>query len=777
MNSAKIRTQDYSELQNRIVNISIIIFSIFLTMAHIGTTIRALNYKLDIPYYIQSFDLLVLLLLTLFRKHLNFKIKAYVIILITFSVIFASLLSVGFLASSKLYIIVIPIYLYFVLSYRKAIFTFILYILLFILFGYLYVGGFLDYNFNLNDYLSKPVVWVIESINIIALSLGILIVIHYYSKSLMENYKEIQSKNEELHKNEEKYRAQYNYYPLPVYTIKKNSEGKFIFIDINKAARNYEFANAEMIIGEDINKFLNSDYENKIIQIIEKVLNIKKSDSIDILYKHKSSNKERFLNLTFGYIPPEIILMTVKDITDEKNTQIALIESEKAFQALLNATTESAILCKPDGTILKINEVGANRYNSTINDITGEKLHDYFPVLDEKIQKEILKKAQKEHKPVSFETERDGKIYENSIYIILNTKKEIDAYAIYSKDITDKKKVENDLKQSEETYRAQYNYFPIPVLTIKRKDGELVFDNFNEATKDYPYIESGLLKNRMLKEFFKQESEKRFIDIINSIFISKETQTIEVEYLFKTTGEKRILNVVCGFVPPDSVLLTLIDITDKKKTQEKLVYAMMNAEERERGRVAKELHDGVSPVLAAIKLYIQSFLAAKDESLRKELSLKIFNTIQETIRSVSDISNKLSPHILQNFGLKTAVQNFIDKVKDTSGINFSYIHNVKSKMNEKVEVNLYRVIVELINNTIKYADAEHISVELIEEAANLRMSFEHNGKGFNLDKVLASSNGMGLNNLFNRIHVLNGTIEYNTSEESNLKVNIIIPLL
>ena len=454
-----------------------------------------------------------------------------------------------------------------------------------------------------------------------------------------------------------------------------------------------------------------------------------------------------------------------------------LKQSEESFQALLNATIESAILCKPDGTILKINEVGANRYNSTINDITGEKLHDYVPVLDEKIQKEILKKAQKEHKPVSFETERDGKIYENRIYIILNTKEEIDAYAIYSKDITDKKKAENDLKQSEETYRAQYNYFPIPVLTIKRKDRELVFDNFNEATKDYPYIESDLLKNKTLKEFFKLESEKRFIDIINSIFISKEMQTIEVDYLFKTTGEKRILNVVCGFVPPDSVLLTLIDITDKKKTQEKLVYAMMNAEERERGRVAKELHDGVSPVLAAIKLYIQSFLAAKDESLRKELSLKIFNTIQETIRSVSDISNKLSPHILQNFGLKTAVQNFIEKVKDTSGINFSYTYNVKSKMNEKVEVNLYRVIVELINNTIKYADAEHISVELIEEAANLRMSFEHNGKGFNLDKVLASSKGMGLNNLFNRIHVLNGTIEYNTSEESNLKVNIIIPLL
>lgn len=655
MNSVNFKVLDNSELQNRIVNISLVVFSIFLTLAHIGTTIRALNYGIDISYYIQSIDFFILLSLTLFRKYLNIKIKAYIIIIISFSVIFASLLSVGFFASARLYIIVIPIYLYFVLSYRQAIFTFVVYIILFIIFGYLYVGGFLNYNFNLADYIAKPVVWMIESINIIALSMGILIVIHHYSKSLINNYNEIQYQNEELNKNKEKYRAQYNYYPLPVFTIERNKDGNFIFTDFNEAARNYEYANAEMVIGKDIDQFLSMDREKKITQIIEKVLDTKKNDSIDIFYKYKTSNQERFLNLTFGYIPPETILMTVKDITDEKNAQIAL-------------------------------------------------------------------------------------------------------------------------KQSEEIYRAQYNYFPLPVLTIKNNNNRLIIDNFNEATRKYAFIDSEQLKGKALDDFFTGFNDQRFLSIIRSIFNTKETKILETEYAFKTTNSIRSLQAVCGFVPPDKVLLTLIDNTSKKKAREKMYYAMNNAEERERTRIAKELHDGVSPVLAAIKLYIQTFLVSQDQNVKRELSEKIFTTIKEAIQSVTEISNRLSPHILQNFGLEAAIQNFIEKISETTKLSFTYHFEVKSELNEKITVNVYRILVELINNTIKYADADTAIIKMFEQENYLQVYFEHNGKGFNLEKVIKNSKGMGLNNLFNRVNALRGAIDYQTDEDADLKVTILIPL-
>lgn len=580
---------------------------------------------------------------------------------------------------------------------------------------------------------------------------------------------------------EEKYKAQYNYYPLPVYTIKKNHEGKLVFTDINKAAKNYKYATTDNIIGLEINKFLITDTEREISEIIDNVLITKKNDSVDIFYHYKTSGQKRYLNLTFGYIPPEIILMTVKDITEEKYAQDALKESEEKYRTMIEAFPDIIMLSDLNSNILFGNDSLTRITGITQDDFNNPdrkaQIHSDDREYIAKTVKELLENDLKHSELIEnrFIDSWGKEHWFSGVISKLKLNNKLVLQTI-SRDITEQKNAELRLKQSEEIYRAQYNYFPIPVLTIKQKEGQLVFDNINEATKNYPFIESEMIKNKSLSDFFSREKETFFIDIIKNIFITKETQTIEVEYLFKTTGTKRHLNVVCGFVPPDSVLLTLIDITDKKKTQEKLLYAMINAEERERSRVAKDLHDGVSPVLAAIKLYVQSFIASDDEKLRKELAEKIFNTIKETIRSVSEISNKLSPHILENFGLQVAIQNFIEKINDTSNISFDLSYQVKSEINEKVEVNLYRVIVELINNTVKYAQANKVFIKLFEEEEHIKMNFEHNGKGFNLEKVLASSKGMGLNNLFNRIQALNGTMEYNTSEDSNLKVNVTVPL-
>jgi signal transduction histidine kinase len=89
---------------------------------------------------------------------------------------------------------------------------------------------------------------------------------------------------------------------------------------------------------------------------------------------------------------------------------------------------------------------------------------------------------------------------------------------------------------------------------------------------------------------------------------------------------------------------------------------------------------------------------------------------------------------------------------------------------------VYRILVELINNTIKYADADTAIIKMIEQDNYLQVYFEHNGKGFNLEKVIRNSKGMGLNNLFNRVNALHGAIDYQTDEDSDLKVTILIPL-
>ena len=203
---------------------------------------------------------------------------------------------------------------------------------------------------------------------------------------------------------------------------------------------------------------------------------------------------------------------------------------------------------------------------------------------------------------------------------------------------------------------------------------------------------------------------------------------------------------------------------------------MMNAEERERSRIAKELHDGVSPILSATKLYLQTLFNAKDEKTKNEITKKIYYTISEAIQGISDISNKLSPHILKNFGLSVAVQSFIEKVSETTKLHFSFFTDIDRNLDENIEVNLYRIAIELINNTIKYANAKNIILNILEKENEIRMHFEHNGKGFDFEQIHKESKGMGLRNLSNRISILNGDLDFKTKLNTGVKVDVVIPL-
>lgn len=343
------------------------------------------------------------------------------------------------------------------------------------------------------------------------------------------------------------------------------------------------------------------------------------------------------------------------------------------------------------------------------------------------------------------------------------------------RDIKERKEIEKDLVESEERYKAQYNYFPIPVLTLKKIDNEYIFTDVNNATKKYPYIKEDSIIGKRVEDFFTQTEDQKLIEIIKEIFKTKKTQIFETKYEFKTTNSKRILSIVAGYVPRKTVLLSILDITDKKDAQRKVYYAMINAEERERTRVAKELHDGVSPILSAIKLYVQTFLNAESKDTRMDLSQKIIETINEAVQSVSDISNRLSPHILQNFGLATAINSFIEKIMDTTDITFGFYSNLEGKIDENIEINLYRIVIELINNTVKYAKAKYIKIR-IEKNRDIILTFEHNGIGFDVEKVMKESKGMGLKNLFSRIDFLNGKIYIKNNQYKGLKIKFLIPI-
>lgn len=201
------------------------------------------------------------------------------------------------------------------------------------------------------------------------------------------------------------------------------------------------------------------------------------------------------------------------------------------------------------------------------------------------------------------------------------------------------------------------------------------------------------------------------------------------------------------------------DISQRKVHQMEIYNAVIQAEEIERSRIAKELHDGVSPILSTAKLYAQSLHDCSNEELKTNILSKIELTINESIQSISEISNKLSPHILQNFGVTAAVGSFVDKINDLRKVKINLVTDWNGRLEENIEVTLYRVIIELINNSLKHSEADDIQI-LIRKDRAIRLIFSDNGKGCNIKEAMGRKKGMGLFNMINRVKSLNGTIDY-----------------
>jgi len=218
------------------------------------------------------------------------------------------------------------------------------------------------------------------------------------------------------------------------------------------------------------------------------------------------------------------------------------------------------------------------------------------------------------------------------------------------------------------------------------------------------------------------------------------------------------------------------EMREKKEIQQKMLETIILTEENERKRIAEDLHDGLGPVLSAVNLYFQAYLDAP-EIQKPEIETRLKNIIETVITDVSRISHNISPHILEKFGLITALDNFINQIRLTEKIRFNSDFEKINRFDLKKELTIYRTINELINNTIKHAFATEINIKIYLSDNIINIDFADNGKGFDVNKMDQNTNGMGLTNMKNRINSLKGKISLNSIENNGVSVQISLPYI
>lgn len=183
--------------------------------------------------------------------------------------------------------------------------------------------------------------------------------------------------------------------------------------------------------------------------------------------------------------------------------------------------------------------------------------------------------------------------------------------------------------------------------------------------------------------------------------------------------------------------------------------ALIEGEEMERKRLARDLHDGLGSMLSGLKIHINKL---SDENVKNNNIKKIENQLDNSIKELRQIAQNLMPESLLKLGLETALRDLCIKLTDEKiAIEFQF-YGKSNEISESKQIIIYRIVQELLNNVFKHAKASEILVSCNLNEDIFYLTLEDNGKGFNAKKI-DIFDGMGLKNIKNRVDFLKGSLE------------------
>ncbi len=329
------------------------------------------------------------------------------------------------------------------------------------------------------------------------------------------------------------------------------------------------------------------------------------------------------------------------------------------------------------------------------------------------------------------------------------------------------------LKRNEKLLYNTMQELPLPTVIIN-KELKILFVNrafvafYGFEAKDIPYVRNYF--DRMFTDKIERLSLWNEWSVImkEAFYTQKLPPILEYPY-YDTYGDKKWIEAHYSISGNKAVIMH-VDTSGKKDRQQEVIKAIVHAEEEERSRMAKELHDGLGPLVSTAKIYAHTLNKdTKDDEMRMH-GERLVQILDETLVEIRNISNNISPHILRNYGLRDGIESFVEKIRPISTVSFKLLFNHTKQISHTQQFTVYRAIVEMINNTMKYAEAKNVSITFNDIEVGVEIVYTDDGKGFNLDEE--KDKGFGLSNIRSRIENLDGHFQYNTMPDKGVKINI-----
>jgi len=510
-------------------------------------------------------------------------------------------------------------------------------------------------------------------------------------------------------------------------------------------------------------------------------------DSWSGKYRFQNGHGEYRIVLDKGFFvknddgKPSLLVGAISDITSDEMAKLELKKSEQQYRLLFEKSPIPMYIYNPETLgIITVNQAAISRYGYSESEFKGMKIYNLHPKEDmEDIMAEIKKSLRK--KSTGFDVwnqitksgdrlivELSGSqiFYEDDIQRL-----------VIANDVTERRLAERRLKASEEQYRLLFEQNPIPMWIYDPESYRFTASN-NAAKDKYGYSEYDFLSMTIFDLHRKEEAddvrqtaEKNrkagFITFTESKHLTKNGKQLTVEIsasniLYKEKTQR---------------LVIANDITEQRKAEERAISAILEGEERERQRIAKELHDGLGQYLSAANMNLETVF--DDATSLPENLAKTFNNglqlLSYAISETRNISQNLLPKAIQDYGLELALEALVNQLKGSNDINF-YLYQKLDGVDipDNIQINLYRIAQEAINNAVRHGKPGNINVQNIYSRNELLLTIEDDGSGFDVDNV--GPGGIGLQSMKTRVGAMAANLDIVSTIGRGTIISVIVPL-
>jgi len=480
---------------------------------------------------------------------------------------------------------------------------------------------------------------------------------------------------------------------------------------------------------------------------------------------------------------------SIIDITERKKAQELIIRERDLSDSIINTLPGVFYLRSLEtGKLLRWNKNFNIVTGATKEEIASSKLLDYIAEED---RKAIREKIEIGLKTGYAETEahilaKDGNIipyFLTGIPIMYEGQRCLLGTGI---DISARKKIEEELRESEQKYKLLFESNPLPMFMFSRKSFSIIDVN-ESATRHYGYSREEFQKMTMV-DLRPEEDKKEFLDKV--ITPAPTSTNLGIWRHVKKDGAIITVEIIGYDINYEDKPVRLVlanDVTEKFAAEEKLKQSynevrrltnhLQNIREEERTHIAREIHDELGQQLTVLKMdasWLNKKLSSSDEATKEKLK-GLFEVLDSTVKTVRRISSELRPSLLDDLGLTAAIEWHLKEFEKRSGIQTNFLADESDlSLPDEMKTGLYRILQESLTNVARHAEAKKVNVSLRRKNDELVLSIEDDGRGFDKFEA-AGKKTLGVLGMEERSEMMGGNYQINSQPGKGTIVTVSVP--